>query len=132
MMRVLCGIDIVDIERIKSDVLNDGFRERVFTAAEIRYCETKKIKSYESYAARFAAKEAFAKALGTGFSHGISLKDIEIERTEGKPRFKLYNKALEILEEKGAYTMDLSISHNETSALASVVILIEGKKEEGK
>ena len=128
-MRVLCGIDIVDIERIKSDVLNEGFRERVFTADEIKYCENKKIKSFESYAARFAAKEAFAKALGTGFTRGISLKDIEIERTEGKPRFRLHNKALEILKEQGSYTMDLSISHNETSALASVVILIDDIKE---
>jgi holo-[acyl-carrier protein] synthase len=124
MMKVLCGIDIVDVKRIKNSILRNGFKERVFTESEISYCEKRKKGAYESYAARFAVKEAFAKAVGTGIAQGLQLKDIEVSREEGKPELKLHNSARLILEEKGEYTMDVSISHTSETAAACVVIII--------
>jgi holo-[acyl-carrier protein] synthase len=129
MMQILCGIDIVRVDRIKKNVQDKGFAARVFTQTEIDYCEARKVNACESYAARYAAKEAFAKALGTGIGKGILLKDIEVYRLDGKPALRLYNKALELMSEKGRYTMDVSISHTDESAVASVVILIEDQEE---
>ncbi len=123
-MKVLCGIDIIDVKRIRNSVLGNGFKERVFTESEISYCEKRKKGAFESYAARFAVKEAFAKALGTGIAAGLQLKDIEVVREDGKPELKLHNSAVRILEEKGNYTMDVSISHTSDTAAAVVVIII--------
>jgi holo-[acyl-carrier protein] synthase len=129
MMQILCGIDIVRVDRIKKNVQDRSFVERVFTEAEIEYCEARKVGAGESYAARYAAKEAFAKALGTGIGKGILLKDIEVFRKDGKPALRLYNRALELMGERGTYSMDVSVSHTDETAVASVVILIDNKED---
>ena len=86
-MSVHCGVDIIEIDRVKKSVDElESFRSRVFTEKEIAYCEGRNKAKYESYAARFAAKEAVLKALGTGLSDGVEWKHIEISNDErGKP-----------------------------------------------
>jgi holo-[acyl-carrier protein] synthase len=118
------------VDRIKKNILDSNFVSRVFTETEKEYCEARKMNAGESYAARYAAKEAFAKALGTGIGKGILLKDIEVFRKDGKPAIRLYNKALELMNEHGTYSMDVSISHTGDTAVASVVILITDQKED--
>ena len=80
-MEVLCGIDIIEVDRINKNLNKREFRNKVYTEKEIAYCEARKLQAAESYAARFAVKEAFSKAIGTGITEGISLKDIEVIRT---------------------------------------------------
>ena len=79
-MGVFCGVDMVEIQRVKDSIdrLGNSFINRIFTPAEIEYCEKRKSGRYESYSARFAAKEAISKALGTGFTQGVGLKGIEL------------------------------------------------------
>ncbi|NJD03385.1 MAG: holo-[acyl-carrier-protein] synthase [Ruminiclostridium sp.] len=124
-MAVLCGVDIVEIDRIKKsfDSCGDSFRDRVFTGNEIKYCESKKRVRFESYAARFAAKEAVSKALGTGISKGVNWKDMEIlNDPHGKPYVILTEKAGEIYEEMKAKGISLSLSHCSNYAVAYAVI----------
>ena len=123
-MAVYCGTDIIEIDRIKKSLLEiEGFRDRVFTEQEINYCENRKNAKYESYAARFAAKEAISKALGTGLSGGICLKQIEIlNNGSGKPYAVFHGKAQEFYAEMKAKSMDVSISHCGTYAVAYAVI----------
>lgn len=124
-MAVLCGVDIVEIDRIRKsfDSCGDSFRDRVFTENEIKYCESKKAVRFESYAARFAAKEAVSKAFGTGISKGVKWKDMEIlNNPQGKPYVVLSEKAGEIYEEMGAKGISLSLSHCKSYAVAYVVI----------
>lgn len=106
------GVDIIEVERIKKAIeKHNGFKERVFTKKEIEYCENKKNK-YESYAARFSAKEAFVKALGTGFTDEISFLNIEIlNDINGKPNIVYKGKKYE-----------LSMSHEKKYSIAMVVI----------
>lgn len=106
------GVDIVQVERIKYAIeKNDNFKEKIFTKKEIEYCEKKKNK-YESYAARFCAKESFVKALGTGFNDEISFLDIEVfNNKNGKPYIKYKDKIF-----------DLSLSHEKKYAIATVLI----------
>ncbi len=80
------GIDIIEVKRVKNQLIrNEGLREKIYTQKEITYCESKR-HSYRYYAARFAAKEAFFKALGTGWRYGFEFKEIEISNNElGKP-----------------------------------------------
>jgi phosphopantetheine--protein transferase-like protein len=80
-MGLHCGVDIIEIDRVKKAVDSGGkaFKDRVFTEREIMYCEARKAAKYQSYAARFAAKEAVSKAFGTGISAGFLLKDIEVD-----------------------------------------------------
>ena len=90
-MIVGLGLDIAEIDRIEAAIVRHGapFLERLFTPAEVAYCERHKGK-YERYAARFAAKEAAMKALGTGWSHGVRWRDIEVTREpSGKPTLRL-------------------------------------------
>ena len=117
------GIDIVAIERIKETIeASDSFKTRVFTDKEIDYCQSKKNK-FQSFAGRFAAKEAFIKALGTGFADGISWKDIEILNNElGKPHIELHNEAKNIFLHKKMSDILVSISHEKEYAIASVII----------
>ena len=129
-MKVLCGIDVIEVDRINQNLDKKEFKNRVYTKIEIEYCDARKLQAAESYAARFAVKEAFSKAIGTGITEGVSLKDIEVIRTDGKPQIKLYNKALEILKEMGFCSIDVSVSHIKELAIASVVILINDQKEE--
>lgn len=122
---ILCGVDIIEIDRIKKsmDTLGDAFRNRVFTQKEILYCETRKAAKYKSYAARFAAKEAVSKALGTGISRGIGWTDIEVLNDEnGKPYIILSGKAQEILLNLGGECISISMSHSENYSVAYAVI----------
>lgn len=123
-MAIRCGVDIIEIDRIRKSLEEmESFRDRVFTDREIRYCESRNRAKYESYAARFAAKEAVLKALGTGMSDGAEWKDIEIRNDEkGKPEVILRQRALEIYEDIGARSIDISLSHCNGYAIAFAVI----------
>lgn len=123
-MSVYCGVDIIEIERLRRSIEETGgFKERVFTGREIEYCDKRNKARYESYAARFAGKEAVLKALGTGLAEGLEWKMIEILNDEkGKPHVTLSQKALELYEGMGAGDMDISLSHCGSYAVAYVVI----------
>jgi holo-[acyl-carrier protein] synthase len=123
-MAIRCGVDIIETDRIKRSLEElESFRNRVFTECEIEYCESRNRAKYESYAARFAAKEAVLKALGTGLSDGTGWKDIEIRNDEkGKPEVVLKYRALEIYRDLGAKSIDISLSHSGGHAIAFAVI----------
>jgi holo-[acyl-carrier protein] synthase len=123
-MSVHCGVDIIEIDRIKKSVDElESFRNRVFTQNEIAYCEGRNKTKYESYAARFAAKEAVLKALGTGLADGVEWKHIEISNDErGKPLVALTHRALEIFREMDGKSIDISLSHCSAYAVAYAVI----------
>jgi holo-[acyl-carrier protein] synthase len=123
-MIVGSGIDLVEIGRIQQSMDRYGqrFLNRVFTAAEQAYCLRKR-RAAESLAARFAAKEAGAKALGTGISHGVSWQEIEVGREPGgRPTLRFHGRAAEFAARLGAIHAALSITHTETLAMASVVL----------
>ena len=127
-MRVLCGADIVEIGRMERVMTASArFAEKVFTRVEIGYCESKKSRKYESYAARFAAKEAVLKALGTGMSAGVAFTEIEVENDArtGTPAINLSGKAAGIFSEMGCTSLSVSLSHTSANALATVVLLCE-------
>jgi holo-[acyl-carrier protein] synthase len=123
-MAIFCGVDIIEIERIGHSIDQvEGFRDRVFTERETAYCEKRKKAKYESYAARFAAKEAVMKALGTGMGDGVGWKHIEIVNDEkGKPHAVLTSGAKERYDAMGAKSMDVSVSHCGEYAVAYAVI----------
>ncbi|MFO7636180.1 MAG: holo-ACP synthase [Clostridia bacterium] len=127
-MRIYCGTDIVEIHRIKKALDETaGFREKIYTENEIKYCEEKKSQRYKSYAARFSAKEAVAKALGTGFDKDIQPFDIEILNDEkNKPFVRLHGKISEEFIKREITRTDLSLSHCDTYAVAYFVALGEG------
>ena len=118
------GIDMVDVDRIAGKIAKEqGFRELVFSGNEISYCEAATHK-YEHYAARFAAKEAFLKAIGTGWINGTAFNEIEIIQDEkGKPLLKLHGTTASTLQDKGIATISVSLSHIKT--MASAVVIIE-------
>jgi len=121
-MLVGTGIDVVEIERIASTIERYGerFLQRVFTAGEIAYCQHKR-NFAESFAARFAAKEAGAKALGTGIQRGVTWTEIEVRRAPGeRPTLHFSGRALERAERIGVRQVSLSLTHSQTIALASV------------
>jgi holo-[acyl-carrier protein] synthase len=123
-MIVGSGIDLTEIERIQHSVERYGqrFLDHVYTPAEQAYCLRKR-KSAESLAARFAAKEAGAKALGTGISHGVNWLEIEVVREpSGRPTLKFHGRAAEFAARLGAVRAALSITHTNTLAMASVVL----------
>ena len=120
------GVDMVEVERIQKALedsrIGKRFRERVFTANEIQYCEKKRRGRYESYAGRFAAKEAVMKALGRGWGSKVSWLDIEVARARsGKPEIVLHNKTARLAEQLGIGRWSLSITHTEQHGLAFVV-----------
>src|ERR1700759_2767911 len=122
-MLVGTGIDMVEIHRIAQSIERFGerFLSRVFTAGEIAYCRAKKKNSAESFAARFAAKEAGAKALGTGIQHGVTWKELEVRRQPGyRPTLHMAGRALEIAKALGVANVSLSLTHTATLAMASV------------
>lgn len=124
-MAILCGVDIIEIKRIRHsfETLGDSFRDRIFTNNEINYCESRNIARFESYAARFAAKEAISKAFGTGIGKGINLSDMEIiNDNHGKPYVVFYNRAKEIYREIMGKSISISLSHCKQYAVAYVVI----------
>ncbi|MCK4807009.1 MAG: holo-ACP synthase [Candidatus Aegiribacteria sp.] len=117
------GIDIVDIGIFKSR-LDDGMVSELFLPGEIEYCSSR-ARPWESYAARFAAKEASFKALGAGMSHGLRWKDVEIVKEEsGAVSVQLNGQALEQAKNKQVKQVRLSISHSGENAIA--VVTMEG------
>lgn len=120
-MKIYCGTDIIEIERIKKSIeeIGDKFLEKIYTEKEIQYCESKKAQKYQHYAARFAAKEAAFKAISPILKDKakINWKSFEVENdNEGKPYISLYNIDSSILE-----SIDISISHCKNYAVAYVV-----------
>lgn len=117
------GIDLIEVRRIKTLIERDGrFAERIFSAAEIAYCESKHARE-QHYAARFTAKEAFFKALGTGWRDGMGWIDVAVCNDElGKPEIVLSGRTAEIFVTRGLHSIQLSISHTREHAV-SVVIL---------
>jgi holo-[acyl-carrier protein] synthase len=118
------GVDIVNISRIEQAVERWGsrFLERIFTPAEIERCE-QRARPAQCLAARFAAKEAFAKALGLGMREGLRWRDIEVVQDHlGKPSLQLHNQAQKLMETVDANTTWLSLSDERESALAVVVL----------
>src|SRR6266576_786509 len=123
-MIVGSGIDIAEVPRVAKAVarFGDRFVRRVFTDGEIRYCESK-ANRVERYAARFAAKEAGMKALGTGWNHGVRWRDIEVARKPGgRPTLLLHGKAAEFAGQLGATNIALSITHTAEQAMAQVIL----------
>ena len=123
-MIISIGIDIAEVYRIRETIARTPrFAERVFTEDERAYCESKGAAAAQSYAARFAAKEAFLKALKTGWRGKITWQDIEVVVDEaGAPSLKLTGEALKIKNERGASRVHLSISHTSEHAIAQIII----------
>lgn len=118
------GIDLAEVARIREAVERYGrrFLERVFTAGEIAYVETK-ANRYERYAARFAAKEAGMKAIGTGWRGGVRWQDFEVRnRRSGRPELLLHGVAAEAARRMGVERIHLSLTHTETVAQAFVIL----------
>ncbi len=123
-MIVGSGIDLVEIARIQQslDRFGQRFLDRIFTPAEQAYCLRKRMAA-ESLAARFAAKEAGAKALGTGISHGVHWLEIEVVREpSGRPTVQFHGRAAHIAVRLGVAHAALSITHTAALAMASVVL----------
>lgn len=122
-MIVGMGLDISEIDRIEAVISRYGtsFLERIYTPREVRYCEGHKNK-FERYAARFAAKEAAMKALGTGWRFGVRWRDIEVANApSGKPTLNLAGVSREIADRLGVKNIGLSITHSGNLALAQVI-----------
>jgi holo-[acyl-carrier protein] synthase len=118
------GIDITEVARVKAAIERHGqrFLDRVFTPREIAYAE-RKANRYERYAARFAAKEAGMKAIGTGWRKGVRWLDFEVaNRPEGRPDLKLHGEAAEIAKLLGVKRIALSLTHTAGQAMAFVVL----------
>ncbi len=123
-MIVGTGIDIAEVPRISQSIarFGDRFVRRVFTDGEIRYCESKANRA-ERYAARFAAKEAAMKALGTGWNHGVRWVDCEVVRMPGgRPTIAFHGKAAEFAAKLGTKNAALSMSHTAEQAIAQVIL----------
>jgi holo-[acyl-carrier protein] synthase len=123
-MIVGTGIDIAEVPRIAESIERFGerFLRRVFTDSEVRYCDSK-ANRVERYAARFAAKEAAMKALGTGWNHGVRWRDIEVvRRPGGRPTIQFHGKAAEFASHLGARNVAVSLSHTPEHAIASVIL----------
>lgn len=123
-MIVGTGIDIAEVARIRVTIERHGerFLKRVFTEGERQYCESK-ANRIERYAARFAAKEAGMKAIGTGWNHGVRWRDIEVARKPGgRPTLLLHGKAAEFAAKLGATNIALSLTHTAEQAMAQVIL----------
>jgi holo-[acyl-carrier protein] synthase len=118
------GIDIVEVYRIRETLARTPrFAERVYTEKERAYCETKGAAAAQSYAARFAAKEAFLKALKTGWRGKITWHDMEIlNDAMGVPTLEIRGEARDLLENLGADKIHLSMSHTTEHAVAQVIL----------
>jgi holo-[acyl-carrier protein] synthase len=121
---VSIGIDIVEVYRIRETLARTPrFGERVFTEKERAYCEAKGAAAAQSYAARFAAKEAFLKALKTGWRGKITWHDMEIlNDAQGVPTLEIRGEARSLLENLGADKIHLSMSHTTEHAVAQVIL----------
>jgi holo-[acyl-carrier protein] synthase len=120
------GVDLAEVDRIRAALedprIGRRFRDRVFTEKEIAYCEKKRRGKYESYAGRFAAKEAVMKALGRGWGAKVRWLDIEVVRARsGKPDIALHDKTAKLADELGIRCWALSITHTKEHGLAYVI-----------
>lgn len=123
------GTDIIEVARIEKQVSkDDSFRDRIFTPREIEYCEARRSKAM-NYAARFAAKEAFFKAIGTGWRGGLAFRDVEIVNDDlGRPTITLHGKAEEFAREHGLTNIIVSMTH--IKDMANAIVVIEKEREE--
>jgi holo-[acyl-carrier protein] synthase len=118
------GIDICEVARVRQaiDRFGQRFLKRVFTDAERAYCESKRNR-IERYAARFAAKEAAMKAIGTGLRRGVNWQDFEVSREAGgRPTITIRGKAAEFAQKLGTKRAALSITHTKHQAMAQVIL----------
>src|ERR1700719_4490898 len=120
------GIDVIEVDRIERALTRpstgERFRARVFTAGEIKYCESRGLPRFQSYAGRFAAKEATMKALGTGWNRNVGWDEIEVVRQRGHaPTIRLSGKAAEFACKRGIRAFHLSITHTAATAMAHVI-----------
>jgi len=123
-MIVGLGIDIAEVDRIESAIRRYGqrFLQRVFTAAEIEYCQSK-ANAFERFAGRFAAKEAAMKAIGTGWRRGVRWRDFEVVREpSGRPSIRFSGVAAGFAERLGIKRALLSITHTAAQAIAQVIL----------
>ncbi len=124
-MIVGTGIDLCEVDRIEKAMASPHgrrFRERVYTELEVAYAE-RKANPWERYAARFAAKEAGMKALGTGWRGGLGWRDLEVANLpSGRPTLRLYGKAKEIADRLGVQNVSLSLTHTAAQAMALVIL----------
>ena len=117
------GCDLADVERIKHAIERKGFKERVFTSEEIAYCTEPHGDKAQSYAARFAAKEAFLKAIGTGLRGSGQLTEISVVNDDlGKPELRVTGYYASYIEKLGVTKIHLTLSHTATTAMAVVVL----------
>lgn len=117
------GIDIIEVERVATRIKKEnGFRELVFSENEIEYCE-RQGNRFECYAARYAAKEAFFKALGTGWLSGTAFNEVEvIKDDQGKPGIGLLGNTRQVIAAFAFTNLLLSLSHVKETAAATVII----------
>jgi len=123
-MIVGTGIDITEVPRVRQTIERFGerFLNRIYTTGEIRYCQSK-ANSVERFAARFAAKEAAMKALGTGWSRGVRWRDCEVARKPGsRPNMAFHGRAAEIAAALGVRNVSLSLTHTKEQAMAQVIL----------
>jgi holo-[acyl-carrier protein] synthase len=123
-MIVGTGVDLCEVLRIRQSITRFGARfvERIFTPAEIAYVE-RKANKFERYAARFAAKEAGMKAIGTGWRHGVRWQDFEVANLpSGKPTLRLHGVAARIAEQLGVRNVSLSLTHTAELGMAHVIL----------
>jgi holo-[acyl-carrier protein] synthase len=118
------GLDATDIDRIADTIERYGerFLRRVFTDGEVAYCTRRKVPAIH-FAGRFAAKEAAMKALGTGHSHGVLWRDVEVVRPGGPPQLQLHGGAARRFASMGGRSSFVTITHSDALALAQVIIL---------
>lgn len=125
------GVDLIEIDRIQENLVKHGerFEAKVFTPTEREYCRRMPIPA-QHYAARFAAKEAFLKALGTGWAKGVTWQDVGIENFSiGMPQLVVTGRAMELAREYGVGAMHVSLSHSRGHAVA--VVVLEKAADEG-
>ena len=116
------GTDIAEVPRIAKSIENISFKKKVFSEREIIYCESKANKA-ESFAARFAAKEAFFKALGTGWRGGMAFNDVSVENDDlGKPSLIISGITAEIIKDRNIKNIHVSLSHVKDLAMATVIL----------
>ncbi|MFL6209763.1 MAG: holo-ACP synthase [Pyrinomonadaceae bacterium] len=123
-MIVSIGIDMIEVRRVRVIIERTSrFVARVFTPGERAYCEGHGAAAAQHYAARFAAKEAALKALGTGWRGGLKWQDVEVVSNEaGAPALVFHNQARTLLQQTGADTAHLTISHTNEHAVAQVIL----------
>jgi holo-[acyl-carrier protein] synthase len=126
-MRIVgTGIDMIEVERVERALTRprtgERFRERVYTEREVAYCEARGRPRYQSYAARFAAKEAAMKAMGTGWNRNVGWREIEVVRERGQaPTIALSGKAAEFARRRRITAFHLSLTHTAAGAMAYVI-----------